>query len=88
MARTLATRRTTRRSLPLGMSRIDQPATRTHGYFIRLGYHKTSRGWRPRMSAFFGDATYGGKAAAMRAAERWLKTAMRSLAKQRKARAA
>ena len=56
-----------------GISRIDQEATRTHGYFVRLGYERTSAGtWRPRHRAFFGDASYGGKTKALRAAKDWL----------------
>jgi len=61
-----------RRAAP-GISRIDQEATRTHGYFVRLGYERTSQGtWRPRHRAFFGDASYGGKTKALRAAKEWL----------------
>jgi len=71
---------TSRRGLPAGISRIDQESTRTHGYFVRLGYYKTTRGWRPRVSAFFGDAGHGGKSASRQAAERWLRSAKRSLA--------
>ena len=56
-----------------GISRIDQEATRTHGYFVRLGYQRTVEGtWRPRHRAFFGDASYGGKTKALRAAKEWL----------------
>jgi hypothetical protein len=72
-----AARRTTRRkssSLPAGISRIDQPSTRTHGYFVRVGYHRTRDGaWRPKHRAFFGDAGHGGKAKALKAAAKWLK---------------
>lgn len=61
-----------RRASP-GISRIDQEATRTHGYFVRLGYERTAEGtWRPRHRAFFGDASYGGKTKALRAAKEWL----------------
>lgn len=61
-----------RRAAP-GISRIDQEATRTHGYFVRLGYERTAQGtWRPRHRAFFGDASYGGKTKALRAAKEWL----------------
>jgi hypothetical protein len=75
--------RTARRALPPGISRIDQDTTRTHGYFVRVGYRKTAKGWRPRASAFFGDAGHGGKSAALRAAERWLKQQRRALPKGR-----
>ena len=61
------------RSLPAGISRIDQETSRTHGYFVRVGYRKTTKGWRPKASAFFGDAGHGGKGSALRAAEKWLK---------------
>ena len=61
-----------RRAAP-GISRIDQEATRTHGYFVRLGYERTAQGtWRPCHRAFFGDASYGGKTKALRAAKEWL----------------
>ncbi len=72
-----AAKKATRRkasNLPPGISRIDQPSTRTHGYFVRVGYHRTRDGlWRPKHRAFFGDASHGGKAKAMKAAEKWLK---------------
>jgi hypothetical protein len=56
-----------------GISRIDQEATRTHGFFVRVGYERTAEGtWRPRHRAFFGDASYGGKTKALRAAKEWL----------------
>ena len=56
-----------------GISRIDQEATRTHGFFVRVGYERTSGGtWRPRYRAFFGDVSHGGKTKALRAAKEWL----------------
>ncbi len=61
-------RTASRRGLPPGISRIDQTTTRTHGYFVRVGYRKTTKGWRPKASAFFGDASHGGKGSALRAA--------------------
>jgi hypothetical protein len=62
-----------RRAAAPGISRIDQEATRTHGYFVRLGYERTAQGtWRPRHRAFFGDASHGGKTKALRAAKEWL----------------
>lgn len=58
-----------------GISRIDQESTRTHGYFVRVGYHRTKEGaWRPRHRAFFGDASHGGKPKAFKAAVKWLKS--------------
>ncbi len=71
-ARPRATSTPRSRSSP-GISRIDQEATRTHGYFVRVGYERTPQGtWRPRHRAFFGDASYGGKTKALRAAKAWL----------------
>jgi hypothetical protein len=59
-----------------GVSRIDQESTRTHGYFVRVGYHRTKEGaWRPKHRAFFGDASHGGKEKSMKAAVKWLKDA-------------
>ena len=64
-----------RSSLPPGISRIDQESTRTHGFFVRVGYHRTRDGaWRPKHRSSFGDATHGGKAKALKAAEKWLKS--------------
>ena len=72
-----AARKPTRKksSLPPGISRIDQESTRTHGYFVRVGYHRTRDGvWRPKHRSFFGDASSGGKAKALKAATKWLKS--------------
>jgi len=72
-----AAKRKTRRakSSTAGISRIDQASTRTHGFFVRVGYHRTRDGaWRPRHRAFFGDASHGGKAKALKAATKWLKS--------------
>jgi len=69
---------TSTRSLPAGISRIDQEASRTHGYFVRVGYRKTTKGWRPKARAFFGDARHSGKSSALRAAEKWLKSNKRA----------
>ena len=65
-----------------GISRIDQPSRRTHGYFVRLDYRKTSAGYRPRLTAFFGDASHGGRKAAWQAAESWLAKQRRALKKK------
>lgn len=68
------TKRSATSSVP-GISRIDQESTRTHGYFVRVGYHRTREGaWRPKHRAFFGDASHGGKEKAFKAAVKWLKT--------------
>lgn len=73
-----AARRRKARNLPAGISRIDQDSTRTHGFFVRVGYHRTREGsWRPKHRAFFGDATYGGKQKALKAALKWLKSVTR-----------
>ncbi len=77
---------TSNRSLPAGISGIDQETSGTHGFFVRVGYRKTTKGWRPKASAFFGDASHGGKSSALRAAEKWLKqnkTGTRAKAKAR-----
>src|SRR5512139_2809009 len=49
-------------------------STRKHGFFVRVGYHRTREGaWRPKHRSFFGDAGHGGKAKALKAAMKWLK---------------
>jgi hypothetical protein len=60
-----------------GISRIDQPSTRTFGWFCRYGYRPTPRGTRPRFTAFFGDASSGGKKKAFERAVAWLKFVQR-----------
>ncbi len=56
-----------------GISRIDQPSTRTHGWFVRLNYQGRRDGtYGPRHQKFFGDATYGGKRKALQAAQAYL----------------
>jgi hypothetical protein len=56
-----------------GITRIDQPSTRTHGFFARLGWHRRRDGsYGPRHTAFFGDVTHGGKRGALKAAEKWV----------------
>ena len=54
-----------------GISRIDQPSRRPHGFFVRLDYQRTPDGYRPRLVSFFGDASHGGKRGAWKAAEEW-----------------
>lgn len=71
-----------------GISRVDQKSTRTHGYVGRLGYRQTESGWRPAHKAFFGDASHGGPAGALKAAEAWLKSTRRKLAAEAKTGAA
>ena len=61
-----------------GISRIDQESTRTHGFFVRVGYLRTKEGsWRPKHRAFFGDASHGGKEKGLKAAMKWLKEAQK-----------
>jgi len=56
-----------------GISRIDQPSTRTHGWFVRAGFYQRADGsYAPRHRKFFGDASYGGKRRALRAAQEYL----------------
>lgn len=58
-----------------GISRIDQESTRTHGYFVRIGYHRTKNDtWRAKVTAFFGDASHGGKEKAFKAAVKFVKS--------------
>ena len=60
-----------------GISRVDQPSHRTHGFVVRFGYRKTASGYRPKVSKFFADKSNGGKRAAWQAAERFLTAASR-----------
>ena len=56
-----------------GISRIDQPSTRTHGWFVRAGFYKRQDGtYVPRHRKFFGDVTYSGQRRALRAAREYL----------------
>ncbi len=66
------------RRMPPGICRVDQESTRTHGFVVRVGYHKTAKGWRPKHTAFFGDAGHGGKKKALDAASSWLKKVQRT----------
>ncbi len=61
-----------------GISRIDQASTRTFGWFCRVGYRPTPTGTRPKFTAFFGDASNGGKKKAYNRAVLWLKTVERT----------
>lgn len=61
-----------------GISRVDQPERRTHGYVVRLDYRRTKSGsYRPRLVSFFGDASHGGRKGAWEAAEKWRAQALR-----------
>ncbi len=56
-----------------GISRIDQPSTRTHGWFVRAGFYTRPDGTSaPRHRKFFGDIGYGGKRRALKAAIEYL----------------
>jgi hypothetical protein len=76
MKRTSQRKRTSKRSPRYrGISRIDQPSTRTHGWFVRAGFYRRRDGsYGPRHRRFFGDATYGGKRRALQAAKKYLAT--------------
>jgi hypothetical protein len=68
-----------------GISRIDQPSTRTHGWFVRIGYGRRRNGsYGPRHRKFFGDATHGGKRNALRAAREYLATVTRASARSKR----
>ena len=67
-----------------GISRIDQPSTRTFGWFVRAGFHKRRDGsYGPRHSKFFGDYSYGGKRKALASARAYLAALERPAAKKR-----
>jgi hypothetical protein len=56
-----------------GISRIDQPSTRTHGWFVRAQFYDRPNGKNgPRHQKYFGDFSHGGKQAALRAAQAYL----------------
>jgi hypothetical protein len=56
-----------------GISRIDQPSTRTYGWFVRSGFYKRRDGtYVPRHRKFFGDVSHGGKRRALGAAREYL----------------
>ena len=49
---------------PKGISRIDQPTRRTHGWFVRVDY----QGKNPRLARLFSDQKYNGIGDELRAA--------------------
>jgi hypothetical protein len=58
-----------------GISRIEQPSTRTFGWFVRIGFRTRRDGsYAPRHTKFFGDASHGGPHKALRAARAWRDT--------------
>lgn len=60
-----------------GVTRIDHPAKRTFGYFVRVTWNKQ------RKSKFFSDSVYGDRLAALDAALQWRNDAERELGKPR-----
>jgi len=67
-----------------GISRIDQPSTRTYGWFVRASFYKRRDGsYAPRHRKFFGDVTHGGKRRALRAAREYLAKVARTRPKKR-----
>ncbi|GAB4434919.1 MAG: AP2/ERF family transcription factor [Chloroflexi bacterium OHK40] len=60
-----------------GITRIDHPAKRTFGYFVRVTWNKQRR------SKFFSDSVYGDRLAALSAALEWRNEAERELGKPR-----
>jgi hypothetical protein len=76
-SRTTKTRTRSTSKVP-GISRIDQASTRTFGWFCRYGYRPTPSGTRPKFTAFFGDASNGGKKKAFDKALLWLKSVQRT----------
>lgn len=58
-----------------GISRIDQESTRTHGWFVRVGYYETKGGaYKAKHTKFFGDVSHGGKNGALAAAEKFVRS--------------
>lgn len=56
-----------------GISRIDQPSTRTYGWYVRAGFYRRKDGaYVPRHTRFFADLTHGGKRRALQAAKDFL----------------
>ena len=72
-----------------GISRIDQDSTRTHGWFVRAGFHARKDGsYVPRHSKYFGDVTHGGKRRALQAAKEYLAKVDRRRGRKKSARSA
>lgn len=66
-----------------GISRIDQESTRTHGWFVRVGYYETKNGsYRAKHTKFFGDISHGGKRKGLKAAEAFVKLVDKPKAKK------
>jgi len=79
-------KRTSSSSRRRGISRIDQPSKRTHGWFVRVGYHERRDGsYGPRFTRFVGDASHGGKGNALKAAEKFVASVSRGAAGRKRA---
>lgn len=76
-ARTLPPRLRPKTTKHKGITRIDHPAKRTFGYFVRVTWNKQRR------SKFFSDSVYGDRLAALDAALQWRNLAERELGKPR-----
>jgi len=77
-------RSTSRRVRRPGISRIDQPSTRTHGWFVRSKFGERADGtYGPRHRKFFGDHSYGGKRRALQAAKEYLSRVQRPRTKKK-----
>jgi hypothetical protein len=69
-----------------GISRIQQPSTRTFGWFVRIGFRtKRDGSYSPRHTKFFGDASHGDARKALRAARAWRDERLAADAKQSRA---
>lgn len=67
-----------------GICRIDQPSTRTHGFFVRVGWYRRRNGsYGPRYQGFFGDVSHGGKRKALLAAEAFVRKIPKTAKKAR-----
>ncbi len=77
-------RSSSRRVRRPGISRIDQPSTRTHGWFVRSQFGERADGtYGPRHRKFFGDHSHGGKRRALQAAKQYLALVQRPRAKKK-----
>jgi hypothetical protein len=69
-----------------GISRIEQPSTRTFGWFVRIGFRtKRDGSYAPRHTKFFGDASHKGVHGSLRAARAWRDECLDADARQARA---
>ena len=69
----MSMKKKTARKNPRGITRIDQESTRTHGWFVRVGWSRKRNGsYAPKHTRFFGDVSHGGKKKALAAAEKFV----------------